>query len=158
MVYVQPRIWDSEIQTDHLISAKRTDLVIVNKRKKKEKKREENLSNSGLCRSGWPQGKTEGKRKVRQIPDLARELESDSDTNSNWCARYSYQRINTGTRWLENKMTSRDHPNYSIIKIGQNTEKSPGDWRRLTVAQTPVRNYQLTLVWKILKEIDTNPL
>ncbi len=28
----------------------------------------------------------------------------------------------------------RDHPNYSIIKIGQNTEKSPGDLRRLDVS------------------------
>ena len=25
------------------------------------------------------------------------------------------------------KRTSRDHPNYIIMKIGQNTEKSPGD-------------------------------
>ena len=27
----------------------------------------------------------------------------------------------------------RDHPNYSIIVNGQNTEKSPGDLRRLAV-------------------------
>ena len=33
-----------------------------------------------------------------------------------------------------------DHPNYSIGKIGQNTEVIPGDLRRLDVAQTPVRN------------------
>ena len=32
-----------------------------------------------------------------------------------------------------------DHPNYSIIEIGQNTEKSPGDLRRLAGAQTLVR-------------------
>ena len=31
-------------------------------------------------------------------------------------------------------------------KIGQNTEKSPGDLRRLAVAQTPVRDHLLTLV------------
>ena len=28
---------------------------------------------------------------------------------------------------------SADHPNYRIIENGQNTEKSPGDLRRLTV-------------------------
>ena len=28
-----------------------------------------------------------------------------------------------GTRGLGNKRTSEDYPNYSIIKIGQNTEK-----------------------------------
>ena len=36
-----------------------------------------------------------------------------------------------------------------IIKIGQNTEKSPGDLSRLAVTQTLVENYQLTLVWKL---------
>ena len=44
-----------------------------------------------------------------------------------------------GLEELGNKRTSGDHPNYSIIKIGKNTEKSPGDLRRLDVAQTPVR-------------------
>ena len=28
---------------------------------------------------------------------------------------------------LGNQRTSGDHPNYSIIEISQNTEKSPGD-------------------------------
>ena len=41
---------------------------------------------------------------------------------------------------------SGDHPNYCIIKIGQNTEKSPGDLRRRAVTQTPVKGHQLTLV------------
>ena len=54
-------LWDFEIQTDYLISARRLDLEIVNKKLKKE----ENLPNSGLCRSGCPQDKTERKRKER---------------------------------------------------------------------------------------------
>ena len=47
MVYAQPRIyskngtnkilWDFEIQTDQLISAKRPDLVIVKKKMKKKR-------------------------------------------------------------------------------------------------------------------------
>ena len=32
------------------------------------------------------------------------------------------------------------------MKIGQNTEKSPGDLRKFAVTQTPVRNHQLMLV------------
>ena len=36
---------------------------------------------------------------------------------------------------------NHEHPNYSIIKIGQNTEK-----RKLTVTQTPVEDHQLTLL------------
>ena len=47
---------------------------------------------------------------------------------------------------------SGDHPNYCIIEIGQNTEKSPEDLRRLAVIQTPVKDHQLTLMWKTLKE------
>ena len=43
---------------------------------------------------------------------------------------------------------SGDHPNYSIIENGQNTEKSPGDWRRFAVTQTPVKDHQMSLMWK----------
>ena len=45
---------------------------------------------------------------------------------------------------------NRHHPDPSIVKIGQNTEKSPGDLGRLAVTQTPVRNYPSPLVWKTL--------
>ena len=46
-----------------------------------------------------------------------------------------------------------DHPNYYIIEIGQNTEKSTGDFRRLVVIQIRGRNYQPTLVRKTLIKI-----
>ena len=52
-----------------------------------------------------------------------------------------------------NERTSGDHPNYSFIKIGLNTEKSSGDLRRLAVTKTPGRNYRLTLVGKTLKRV-----
>ena len=48
--------------------------------------------------------------------------------------------IGKRTRRLRNKRTSRDYPDYSIIKIGQNTEKRPRDLRRLAVTQTAVKN------------------
>ena len=32
------------------------------------------------------------------------------------------------------------------------TEKSPGDLRRLAVTYTPVKDHQLTLMWKTLNE------
>ena len=41
---------------------------------------------------------------------------------------------------------SGDHPNYSIVENGQNTEKSPGESRRLAVTQTPVKDHQITLM------------
>ena len=34
---------------------------------------------------------------------------------------------------FEKKRTSGDHPNYCIIEISENTEKSPGDFRGLAV-------------------------
>ena len=57
----------------------------------------------------------------------------------------SHQRSNKGNGGLGNKRTSGDHPNYSIVMIGLNTEKSPGD---LLSLRTPVRNHQQTLVRK----------
>ena len=51
-----------------------------------------------------------------------------------------------GTRGLGSWRMCGDHPNYSIIEKGQNTEKSPGDLGRLSVTQTLVKDYQLTLI------------
>ncbi len=42
--------WDFDVQTDHLISARRPDLIIINNNnKKKKKKKKENLQNCRLC-------------------------------------------------------------------------------------------------------------
>ena len=133
---------------DHLILVRRPGLVL----------KKENLLKSGLCYSIWPLDKTEGRQKERLKLDLASELkktmelESVVDTNCNWCAWYSHQRTSTGTGGLGNKRTSGDNPNYSIVEISQNTEKSPGDLNRLAVTQTSVEN-QLILVWKTLKRM-----
>ena len=63
------------------------------------------------------------------------EHESDEYTNCNWGAQHIHQRTGTRTGGVGNKETSGDHPNYYIIKIGQNIEKSPGNLRRLFVTQ-----------------------
>ena len=51
-----------------------------------------------------------------------------------------------GTRGLKIQRTSRDYPDYSLYKIGQNTEKSPGNLMTLAVTHTLVKDNQLTLV------------
>ena len=56
---------------------------------------------------------------------------------------------------LGNKRTSGDHINYCIIE-NQNTGKSPGDLRRLAVTQTPVKNYQFTLMLKNFYRVNNN--
>ena len=81
------------------------------------------------------------------------EPEGYSDTNSNCCTWNNSQRIGKWTGRHGNKRTSGDHPNYSIIKIDKNTEKSPEDLRRPADTQTPVKDHQLTLEWKTLKEV-----
>ena len=74
------------------------------------------------------------------------EHESDGDASCKWSARYSHQRIRERTGGFGNKKMSGDHPNYSIVEISRNTKRSPGDLRKLSVTQTLVENYQLTLV------------
>ena len=81
------------------------------------------------------------------------EHESDGDISCNWCDQYSHQRIGTGTGGVGIKRTSGNHSNNSIVEIGQNTEKSAGDLRKLAVTQTPVENHQKMLVWKTLKTV-----
>ena len=51
---------------------------------------------------------------------------------------------------------NNNNPNDSTAKNGQNPETSPGDLQRLAVAQTPVKDHQLTLMWKTLKEYNNN--
>ena len=75
---------------------------------------------------------------------------TDDYTNCNWCSWNSPQKIDTRNGGHRNKRTSGDDPNYYIIEIGQNTEKSSGDYRRLVVTQTPVKDHQLTLMRKTL--------
>ena len=52
-------LWDLNIQTDHLIPARRPDLIIISNKKK------ENLQNCRLCCPGGPQNKTERMWKER---------------------------------------------------------------------------------------------
>ena len=104
-----------------VISARRPDLVIVNNEKKK--KRIVDLAIPADHRV-----KLKESEKRDKYLDLAIELkktmehEGDSDTNCNWCTWNNPQRIDKGAKRFRNQRTSRDHPDYSIIKIDQNTE------------------------------------
>ena len=84
---------------------------------------------------------SENKDKYLDLPREPKRLEheGDNDSNCNCCARYNLQRISKETGRRGNNRACGDHPEYSIIKIGLNTKKSPGDLRRLAVTQTPVK-------------------
>ena len=67
------------------------------------------------------------------------EHEGDGDANYKWCTRNGLQSLEKGTGRVENRRTCWDHPNYSITKIGQNTEKSSGNLRKCAITDTSER-------------------
>ena len=73
------------------------------------------------------------------------------DTHCNWHKSYSHQIITNETGGLRNKRTRADRPNDNIIKIGKNTHKCPGDFRRLTETQSVGKHHRLLLVLKTQK-------
>ena len=68
------------------------------------------------------------------------EHESDGDTICNCDLGTVTQRIDKRSRGLRNKWTSGDYSNYRIIEIVQNTEKSPGNLRKLAVTYSQMGN------------------
>ena len=91
-------------------------------------------------------------KKRRKYLDLSRGLKiavehkHNGDTNSNWFAWNGSQRLGMVIGRVGNGRTNRDHPNYSITKISQNTKKSPQDLKKFAVTQTPLKVHQLMLV------------
>ena len=71
--------------------------------------------------------------------------ESENYTNREWYFWYSHGRIIKGTGEIGNRSTSGDYQNCNI-ENNQNSEKSPGDFRRLAVTQTPMKDHQLKLM------------
>ena len=72
------------------------------------------------------------------------EHEGDSYADGS-CVWNRLQRIGKKRGGIENQK-NRDHPDHSSVKIGKSSEKCPGDLKKLALVQTPVKDYQLTLV------------
>ena len=130
------------------MSARQSDLLIINREKR-------------TCRILYFAVSADHKEKLNECEkrdkyiDLAKSWKScdefDDNINWDWCSSHSHQRISTRTGGHGYKRTIGDHPNYCIMNVGQNTEKSAGDLTRFVVTQTPVSNHYQTLVWKTLK-------
>ena len=121
-------LWEFDIQTDHLISARRPDLIIINKIK-------ENMKIVDFAVSA-DHSKIKSEKKNKYV-DLTRELKKL------WNLKVAFIPIiigalDTVTKGLikgqngrlENKTTSGDHLNYCITEITQDAKKSSGDMRR----------------------------
>ena len=130
-----------EIQINNLILAKRENLAIFNQK--------------------WKRIKTKIKRTCRIVADHRvklkegekrdKYLDLDSEHKKLWnfkvtvklivvCALGTTPKELVKGLEIRNQRASRDHLEYSITKIGENTEKSPGDLRRLSVTQTQLKN------------------
>ena len=135
--------WDFEIQMDNLISARRLDLVIVNKRK----------------RTWWivdfailADHRVKLNEYEKRDKYLALTIELKNILNMKVTViPIVISALGSFSKGLGNKRTNWDHPNYGIFYIGQNTKETPWDLRRLAVILTLVENHQLTLVWKTPK-------
>ena len=112
-------LWDFDIHMDHLISARRPNLIIINKKIKKK-----------ICKIVDFAVPTDHRIKLKEWEkrdkylDLARELkktmEQDGDnyTNCDWCFWHGNKRIIKGPERFGSWRPSGDHPNNSIAKNG----------------------------------------
>ena len=132
-------LWDFNIQTDHLIPARRPDLIIINKRKR-------------ICKivdfavpADHRINVKESEKKDKYL-DLARELKKL------WNMKVTIVPIVIGAlgtvtkgllKGLEDLEVSR---RVETIQTTALLRTSPGDLRRLAVTQTPVKNHQLILM------------
>ena len=134
--------WDFDIHTDHLISARRPDFIIINNKKK------------GTCKIVDFDVTADHRIKLKECEkkdkylDLARELKKlwNMQVTIIPIVIGAFGTVTKGNGGLGSWRTSGDHPNDSIIEKDQNTEKGPGDLRRLTVTQTLAKDYQLKLM------------
>ena len=160
MVYAQPRIcpgkWDIQTplgfwNTNGLLNLSQT--TRPNNSQQKKKKRTCQIVDFAVPVDHRVKLKESKKDKYL---DLARELKKL------WNMKVTLIAILIGTlgtftkrliQGLEDLEIRRDHPNYSFFKISQNTEKSPGNLRRLAITQTWVRNHCLMLMGNTLKRV-----
>ena len=90
--------------------------------------------------------KINDKKKLDKYLDLTGEHGGDGDINGNLCNWNYSQRLVKVAGGVRNQRTSAHHTNYSIVEVGQNTERCPGDLGKLHVTQISVTDHQLTLV------------
>ena len=141
-------LWDFEIQSDHLILAWRPDFKIINK-------------NMWTCRIVDFAVPVDRRLNLKEREKKDKYLDLAGELKRLWNMKVMViliviSALGTVTKGLvqgleDLEKTGQDHPNYCIIEILQNTEKSPGHLKRLAVPQTPVKDHQQTLIWKTLK-------
>ena len=141
-------LWDINIKTDHLISARRPGLIIISIKK--------------ICKiidfavqADHRRNLKESEKKNKNL-DLARELKKLWNMKVT-IVPFVIGALSTITKELITGglgiwRTGRDYPNDSIEENSQDPEMSPGDQKRLAGTQTRMKNHQVILIWTTLKE------
>ena len=62
-----------------------------------------------------------------------------------WIVEFGTKRLERKTEGIGNQRMDGDYPDYRIVKIGQNSEKSHGYFIRFAVTQTPVKDHQVNI-------------
>ena len=135
---------DFEIQTVPLIPSRGPNLVLINK-KIKEYNFFLNKRTYQLIDVAVP---ADHKLIIKENETTVKCFNLAKELKKQWKMKVTVMIIIIGTLGAIPKVAGiirNYHPNYSI-KIGQNTEKSPVELRRLAVIQTPVKYHQLRLV------------
>ena len=74
--------------------------------------------------------------------------EGDSDTDCYWRTLTVPHRLGKGVAGVWNRKTNPDHPNYSIVRIDQYTEKSLGDLLSLSLQWNTISSFwRKNLAW-----------
>ena len=148
-------LWDFRIQMEHLIIPNRKSGLIY------KKKRTYHLVDFLI-----PVDESDGKRKrkdkqiVRQRSEKEKQKAKNPQKTLNIMAimiEIEPGALGMGTKDLEKRQEelerrNRYHSGDSIVEISRDTEKSPGDLRRITLTETPVKDHLQTPVGKTRKE------
>ena len=94
-----------------------------------KKKKKKDLRNSRLCRPSGLKSKNQRKREENK------RTKNSVEHESNGMEIGALKQFPKAGR-VVNRRTSQDHPNYSIIKVGQYTKESLGNLRRLAFSKT----------------------
>ena len=145
-------LWDSKIQTILRISSWTTDLITINKKKKRERELAELWTLPSWQTTEW-------KKKREKYSDIARGLkklwkhEYDTNTSCTWYVWNNPQKL-CKEDWKCRK--SEDNPRPFKLKQCLDQPEYWGEpWRMketCCAAQILVKEHQLPLVWKIRKE------
>ena len=146
MIYAQPGIppleneihrirWNFEIQTDHLIPARRLDVVLITHTHThthtQKKERRKNSPNKGLCLPADGRVKIKWHEKNFEYLDLASELKNeyvgDTETDCNWRVWNDTKRLGKKAERNGNQRTSGDHPNNN--NNNSNNNNNNDGWR-----------------------------